>query len=266
MELHVFNGDCGRDAWKKSGGTAPSLVWLENYLEGILPPPETPIPEFERIRTAELHRLMPELAPERLAAAQKRMDDAVVNRSAGDTVYLWFDACMFDQLILARILFLMRETAADVRLICEDTNWGDSAIPFPAAQQAARRLSRGDREIFASAWAAAAGGIEALDRRMESSENDRFPFLKKALARFREEFPDPEGLGRSERQLLEIVGRGCHAEAEIFHAAGACEEYPFMGDTMCHRLLDGLVRKGRLEIRFGGDGARYRRAEPPVRS
>ncbi|MGN1364951.1 MAG: DUF1835 domain-containing protein [Victivallis vadensis] len=257
MELHIFNGDCAFEAWRSSGGTAAALVWRENYLEGRIPGKAVPPEEFERIRAEELHRLIPELDREKILAELRKMDQAVAGLSGRDSVFLWFDACMYDQIMLSRILFLLENTPARVFLVCEDVVWGEHPELFVEKKPEARLLSGADLRLFASAWEAVAEGEETLRRFPAGEGAGRFPFLAKALARYREEFPGADGLGRSERQLLEIIRSGKHSGPEIFRAAGACEEHPFMGDTMCRRLLEGLAARRLIEIRPGGDSVRY---------
>lgn len=258
MELNIFNGDCACDAWRKSGGTSPALVWRESYLEGRIPGPDTPGGEFARIRAEELHRLMPELSAERLFPALCAMDRTVTGLSADDSAVLWFDACMYDQLMLARILFVMNGTPAAVLLVCEDVAWGDSPGLFAKKRNEALRLTPDDIALYASAWRAAAEGPESLQRFSAEKEMARFPFLAEALERYREEFPGADGLGRSERQLLEIIRSGKHDGKEIFQAFGDCEKHPFLGDTMCWRLLEKLAAKGLLAIQSDGEEKTYR--------
>ncbi len=257
MELNVFNGDCAWEAWRKGGGNSPALVWRENYLEGRLPGIDVPLEEFERVRAEELHQRIPELDLEKLLASLLRADRTIMAQTAGDSVFLWFDACMYDQVMLARILFLLRGTSAAVFLICEDIAWGNHPELFEAKKPASLRLASADLVLYAAAWQAITEGDDALKNFLATSDLSRFPFLEKALMRYREEFPGSDGLGRSERQLLETIRSGKHCGTEIFRAVGEYEEYPFMGDTMCWRLLAQLVEKGFLVIQSDGDQKTY---------
>lgn len=172
MELHIFNGDCAFEAWRSSGGTAAALVWRENYLEGRIPGKAVPPEEFERIRAEELHRLMPELDREKILAELRKMDQAVAGLSGRDSVFLWFDACMYDQIMLSRILFLLENTPARVFLVCEDVAWGEHPELFAEKKPEARLLSGADLRLFASAWEAVAEGEETL-RRFPAGEGAR---------------------------------------------------------------------------------------------
>ncbi|MBO4303590.1 MAG: hypothetical protein J6A21_03295, partial [Lentisphaeria bacterium] len=54
------------------------------------------------------------------------------------------------------------------------------------------------------------------------------------------------GLTRTQRQMLEIVSSGKTSFLEIFKGLDDFEEYPFLGDTACKRMLEELVDKGLL--------------------
>lgn len=257
MELNIFNGDCACDAWRKSGETSPALVWRESYLEGRLPGPEVPLEEFEQIRAEELHRFMPELDFEKLLCSLRHMDRTIAGLSKEDSALLWFDACMYDQIMLSRILFLLNDTPAAVFLVCEDVAWGSVPELFAKKKGEAVLLSRDDIALYAAAWKAVTEGAEPLRQFLATGKAERFPYLAKALARYLEEYPDAEGLGRSERQLLEIIRSGEHTGSGIFRAQAKYEEHPFMGDTMCWRLLEELAEKGYLSIQSGKDGKTY---------
>ena len=241
MILNIFNGDCAYNAWRKIDCESAALVWRENYLEGRIPAPDTPPDEFARIRASELHALMPELDERKILASLLSMNTALAKLSAEDSVILWFDACMYDQTMLARILFLLNNTQAAVFLICEDI--GERPEDIAKQRNSARRLTSDDISLYASAWKAIAGGFEVLK---QFTAGNRFPFLTKALARYLEERPDANGLSKSEHRLIEIVNSGKRVPREIFQEFNAREEYPFMGDTTCYRLLEKLAKDGHI--------------------
>jgi hypothetical protein len=257
MILNIFNGDCACDAWKKSGGTSPALVWRESYLEGRIPAPEVPLADFERIRAEELYRLMPELDFKKLLDMLRNMDRTILELSADDSALLWFDACMYDQIMLSRILFLLKDTPAAVFLICEDVAWGEAPELFADKINSASRLEQSIINIYASAWEAVTKGAKALKQFLTAKSAKNLPFLAKALTRYQEEFPGADGLGRSERQLLEIISSGKHTGAEILQAFHICEEYPFMGDTMCWRMLESMAERSFLVIQPDGKEKTY---------
>ncbi|HEY4574107.1 MAG TPA: hypothetical protein VIJ26_09095, partial [Thermoanaerobaculia bacterium] len=85
------------------------------------------------------------------------------------------------------------------------------------------------------------------------------PFLAGALRRHLEELPwVPDGLARSERQILVALRQGAGTFEEVFRAAQAMEERVYMGDTSFHRILRELAAPPRPLLRFepatGGPG------------
>ena len=134
-------------------------------------------------------------------------------------------------------------------------NWMERLAKVKATNPKTKSTTRKNNlALFASAWEAVTGGIEPPEQLLAGRKTERFPFLAKALARYREEYPGPDGLGRSDRQLLDVIRSGIHAEAEIFRAFNAREEHPFMGDTMCRRLLEELAKKGLIALQPGENG------------
>ena len=246
--LHIFNGDCAHDAWRAAGHAAPAVIWRENYLEGALPPADTPSAEFAAFRAAELKRMMPDLeVPEDdLRRFLENNDRTLLSAGRETAVYLWFDACMFDQLILARVAFVLRNSPATLYLICEDTVWGNQREAFAERQATARALSPAARAALATGWEAVAGGQAAVEAYLKNFQAADLPFFHAGIRRYAEEFPGADGLGRSERQLCALVKSGIQDFPGIFRAFDRYEKYMFMGDTMCRRMLDRLAARGFL--------------------
>ena len=109
------------------------------------------------------------------------------------------------------------------------------------------QLQPHDWKIAREAWTLFsrkdAGGLMRL---LEHEPFERLPKMKKALLRCIEEIPDQKGLSGTQRKILQLVAGGRHEFMEIFKGLAALEEYPFLGDTACQRLLDQLVLNGFL--------------------
>ncbi|MBO4631253.1 MAG: DUF1835 domain-containing protein [Lentisphaeria bacterium] len=261
-DLHILNGDCALELWKQCGFSGQSLVWRETYLEGPLP--ETDDLEAFRAARAEYLSHFAELdgiGPERLANYLRKLDDSVLDLPEASDLTLWFDSCIFDQTLLMRILYLLdrkKNPSGRVFLFCCEGNVL-SLDDFRQGDAEKVRLFPSDLETGARAWRFfqrkdAAG----LLRLAETGNFERMPKLKKALIRCAEEVQEDEnGLNRTRRQILQLVASGCRSFQAIFKGLAALEEYPFLGDTACQRLLDDLVRRGLLEL--GPEGYRLTR-------
>ena len=249
--LHILNGDHAAELWKQCGFRGRSLVWRETYLEGPLPDTDD-LGVFREAR-AEFLSHFAELSGIGKAALHRhlvKMEEAILSLPGGAVLRLWFDSCLFDQTILMRILSLLdrNENAVNVFSYCCDGNCLKKA-DFMKGKPV--RLQPHDRKAAAEAWTLFvrkdADGIMQLLAREPFA---RLPKMKKALLRCVDEFPDREGLTGTRRQILQLVSAGRHAFREIFDGQAELEEYPFLGDTACRRLLEQMVREGFL-IRRG---------------
>ena len=119
--------------------------------------------------------------------------------------------------------------------------------------------------IARAAWDVVCGDDPRALARVAATPDERLPYLAPALRRLLEELPGTsDGLGRTERQLLEAVAAGARTREQAFLASMAAEEAPFMGDTIAFdRLdgLDGLLTQGRLELTDTGRAVLEGRAD-----
>ena len=254
-ELHILNGDHALDYWQKCNFNAQALVWRETYLEGPLP--ETDDLQVFRKARAEYLSTFKELAGITQSAVYKnlqKMDDMILQLPETSTIMLWFDACIFDQTILMRILYLLslRQTLpAKISLYCctghclthDDFQQGIShrTVLLPRDLATARQ-----------AWLFFQHRDAGSMRLLAEEENfDRMPQMPRALLRCADEIPDQNGLTLTRRRILQLVSNGCTSFAEIFNNLTAMEEYPFSGDTACQRNLDYLTGKKLLKYSGG---------------
>ena len=249
-ELHILNGDCAFELWKKCHFQGESLVWRETYLDGPLP--ETDDLNLFRNARAEYLSAFPETAEigfERLYQYLLKMDETILDLPSKTDVILWFDSCMFDQTLLMRILFLFnrrKETSGNVFLYCCEGNCL-TADDFKSGDAKKVQLLPEDLELAGTAWSCFqrkdAKGMSCLTAQ---GNFERMPQMKKALFRCIDEVPDQNGLTRTQRQIMKLVSDGCRSFMEIFKGLDPLEEYPFLGDTGCQRILDHLVERGLL--------------------
>ncbi|MDD3154594.1 MAG: GrpB family protein [Victivallaceae bacterium] len=271
--LYIFNGDRACNAWKKQrsrskiNGTSNSsirdisfLVWRENYLEGPLPPLHTSNAAFEKIRAEFLHTCVPELSVERLQKFLLHLDDTVSSLTENDVAVLWFDVCMFDQVMLARILSLLHGTRAEIRLFCEDAVLGKSPEIFCRDIGTLRRLTEETIALYTEAWHAILGGPAGVHTFLAKDRAKAAPILAAAIRRYAEDHPlDARQPSRSERNLLAIIASGVdNTWPEIFHRFNAMEQHPFLGDTTCRRMLKSLAQEGKIIISGDRLHERYR--------
>ena len=255
MDLHILNGDFALEHWKKCDFQEESLVWRETYLEGPLPDTED-LHTF-RIARAEYLSTFRELSgidAERLYQHLKKMDDAILNLPEKSSVMLWFDACMYDQTLLMRILWLFHRKKSDncnLFLYCCDSDCL-TENDFQSGVSKKILLHPEDLNIAAKAWNFfLRKDAEGMKQLIETGNFDRVPQMKKSLYRCIEEIPDRNGFTRTERQIIQLISEGKHNFPEIFKGLDRFEEHPFLGDTACQRILDRLVIRNVLVCKQG---------------
>lgn len=245
--LHVFNGDCAAEAWKRSIRSQEQyLVWRENYLEGPLPEVGIPQEEFARIRAEFLHGCVPQYSVETLTRFQCTLEEIIQSQGSDTVIMLWFDDCMFDILLLSRILFLLEKSQAELRLCCENRILGNETDFFRTPWNEFRKLSPETVLLYADAWRMFTSGSAALEHFLQSGRLESETVLKRAVIRYLADHPADNSLGLSEKKLLQMIADGIHDFTQIFRTFNASEERPFMGDTSCERLLQSLKERGFL--------------------
>ena len=179
---------------------------------------------------------------------------------------LWFEHDLYDQLQLIQILAGLPDLPTRVELICIGTFPGRpdfaglgelepgelaSLWPLRAA------VTPEHVHLARAAWDAVRGEDPHAVARVAATPDERLPYLASALRRLLEELPGTrDGLGRTERQLLEAVARGARSREDAFLASMAAEEAPFMGDTIAFERLDGLrgLVEANGDLRLTDDG------------
>lgn len=251
-DLHILNGDFALALWEKCSFHAQSLVWKETYLEGPLPE-SGDLAVFRAARAEFLSRFaeVSGIGKDKLYCHLQKMDEAVLNLPQTSSLMLWFDACIFDQTILMRILYLLylkKTDLPEIFLYCCNSN-RLTLEDFKRGETEKVQLHFVDLNTAAQAWLAYQRKDAAAMNLLAAQEVfERLPCMKKALLRCAGELPGVDGLNRTQRQILQIVANGKRSFEEIFSGLDAFEEYPFLGDTACMRLLDDMCQKGQLAV------------------
>jgi DNA-binding transcriptional MerR regulator len=245
--FHLTNGDSAARTLRRTELRGPVLAWRDVLHDGPVPPGDERAVREARARflvetgwDAHIEHVIDEL---------ERRDAALLEAvAAGREVVLWFEHDLYDQLQLVQVLALVARSGLPtegLRLICIDRFEGRPRFAG---------LGELDAPELASLWplrqpvgtALLAGALEAWDafrepdpRALEAlTPGPELPFLRAALLRLLEELPATgDGLGRTERQLLEALAAGATTAHELMAANSHAEEAPFMGDTWVFRRL-----------------------------
>ncbi len=251
--LHITNGDSAAGSLRAAGLPGEVLAWRDVLAEG--PVPEgLALDDLAPVRARFLAQTGWASYDEALADL-RRQYAALAAVTAQDEVVLWFEHDLHDQLQLTQLLDWFAthahgSTMLSLVMIGEHPDvtpfYGlgqltpeqlaalfPSRLPVTATQLA---LGQAAWEAFRSLDPTT---IEAL----LAGETATLPYLRTALVRHLEEFPDTDaGLSRTERQILEILAEaGPIPLFEAFKRDMEREEAPFLGDLGFWARMAGLA-------------------------
>ncbi len=251
--LHITSGDSVGGSLVRSGLAGELLVWHDLLYDGPRnpgwPTEDTLDARAVFLETATAGGLSWTVVQETLAAQYRQL------AASGDYAHrvLWFDACLFDQSMLAHILTcLWQKGIRTAELLCIDAfpgiepyNGVGQLAPAQLAAQYDRRRPVTEAQFLLAQkvdWAFAVQSIPALTELARLSDAP-LPWVPAAAARWLQEQPDPHtGLGRLDRLALEAIRGGCETPAEIFKATAARDTHPqYWGDTTLWAHINALV-------------------------
>jgi hypothetical protein len=239
--LIITNGDDAVARMREAGIPGEILPWRDILHEGPVPP-SLPLEDLSAVR-ADFLAQRGWLAKEELHAAFRSRDAMIRRHREFESVVLWFEHDLYDQLQLIQLLdFFATERREGLYLIQAGKYLGlekPKALkahfhlmePVTDAQLALARLAwNGFRAPTPEPWAWLLGGSTRI-----------LPFLRLALLRLLEELPHPaSGLSRTEAAILSLVSGGVKKPPELHKAFAHAEEAFFMGDLSFYHALDGL--------------------------
>ena len=174
-----------------------------------------------------------------------REGDAVLESYAQyDEVVFWFEHDLFDQLLLIRHLWWLREkTGPRCSLICGQEYLGLlRPEEFPPMFERRETITPEQIRLGTRAWEAFCSADPAGLLPLASTDHAELPYLRGAIRRHLEEFPSTtNGLARSERQILQVLSEGLRTPDEAFVEAAKLEESIFMGDLSFWTIVRRLV-------------------------
>ena len=266
--LHITSGDIAGEILAKSGISGKVLVWHDILYDG----PRVPgWPDEDILITRSLFlEKVTDGGLDRQSILETLRHQYVTLGEAGkyNHIILWFDACLFDQSMLAHILAcLLSCNLQQVELICVDSFPG--IVPFHGlGQLEADQLASlyGDRRqvtalqfqcgVIADKAFATQDGV--LLKELSHAADLSLPWIPAAATRLLQEQPDPQtGLGRLETLALEVIIAGCEQPGDIFTAVAAADTPPqYWGDITLWAKINGLAERERPLVQIKGPGNR----------
>jgi len=244
--LIITNGDDAAARMSEARIAGEILPWRDILHEGPVPA-ALPLEELSAVRANFLAQ-RGWLSGEELHAAFRSRDGMIRRHADFETIVLWFEHDLYDQLQLIQVLdffasenrrkgvyiiqagkylgletpkalkthFHLMEPASDAHLALGRLAWNGFRAPSPEGWAALLRLS-----------------------------THILPFLRLAVLRLLEELPNHiSGLSRTEWTILSLIGNGVKRPMDLYPAFMEAEEVLFMGDLSFFHALDVLGAGG----------------------
>jgi hypothetical protein len=240
--LIITNGDGAAELLQAAGRDDVILPWRDVLHEG--PIVAGPLEKSSTLRASFLAGRFGLDADEVSAAFAER--DATLRRHTDfETIELWFEHDLYDQLQLVQLLSFFADEGRHqgIRLVQADDFLGrqrpETILRFG---ERARAADEEDLDLADRVWADLAMPTPENVARRLNQQTDRLPFLEPALHRFLEELPARNGLSRTEATALAAIAAGATAPGRLFGLVLSKEEAAFMGDLSFSALLTDLAK------------------------
>lgn len=250
--LIITNGDSTVATMRAAEIPEPVLPWRDILHDGPVPGGLSPN-ELAAVRARFLAQ-PPVVSYEAILRGFRERDHRVRDFQDFKRVTIWLEHDLYDQLQLLQLLDRFAEADlgdTELCLICIDRfpgvepfyglgqlNAGQMATLVGSAQP----ITEEQLTLGQQGWQAFASDTPLPLQAFMQSDLSVLPFLKAALERHLEEFPDSRnGLSRHERQILGMVGSGITQPARLFAAHQLLESAPYLGDWGFWNIIEGLT-------------------------
>ena len=253
--IHITSGDSAGEILAESGIDGEVFVWHDILYDGTRcagwPDEETLNARSVFLEEGTDGGLDIQSVLQTLRNQYNKLDEIAPDRH----IVLWFDACLFDQSMLAHILTCLRHLdAQNVELLCVDAFPGIE--PFHGLGQLnpdqmaslyddRRPITDAQFEFAVQVDMAFATQKDTLLSTLFGMNDAPLPWVPAAVARWLQERPDPvTGLGHLEVLALEAIHAGCDTPGKIFKSAAAADTPPqFWGDITLWIKINGLAER-----------------------
>jgi hypothetical protein len=242
--LHITHGDMANQWLQQAGIGGECLAWSDVLHEGPVAA-GLGLDELSRVRAAFIASCG--WATDFEAQTHFQARDAQFRRAARDGgVVIWNSFELYDQLHLLQLLNWYHEEGQGLAWpeVVFVADYLGQADPAQTAGLFASRqpVSEAQMTLAVDVWQAFCSPNPRMLANLLQQDLSALPFLAAALVRVLQEYPDPTGVNRTERSVLQSVQAGVQDPAGLFRAVRAQEEVAFMGDASFWRVLEGLLR------------------------
>ncbi|MCE5281985.1 MAG: DUF1835 domain-containing protein [Deltaproteobacteria bacterium] len=274
--LHITSGDWAGGSLAKAGLPGDVFVWHDILYDGPRRP-GWPDDDTRKARALFLEEFTGGgLDGEGILKTLRHQYERLAKAAAHERIVLWFDACLFDQSMLAHILTCLHlRGMREAELLCVDAFPGIEPFhglgqlqPEQLASLYDNRRPLTDEQFRFAAVVDDAFATQdaAMFAELTALADAPLPWVPAAVTRWLEEQPDPAtGLGRLERLALAAVRDGCERPDRIFASVAAADTPPqFWGDTALWAKINGLATRVPPLVRIEGPADRLPQWESDV--
>ena len=266
--LHITSGDMAGGSLAKAGLSGEVFIWHDILYDGPRNP-GWPHEETLGARALFLERTTGGgLDRTYVLETLRNHYQKLISATDYERIVLWFDACLFDQSMLAHVLTCLHlQGAPDVDLLCVDKFPGIEPFhglgqlnPEQLASLYGNRRPVTNAQFRFAALVDKAFAIRDMEFFTELSQMREapLPWIPAAVMRWLQEQPDPiAGLGQLERLALQAIRAGRTIPGQIFAAVAAADTHPqFWGDTTLWAKINSLAGRVPPLVRIEGPADR----------
>ncbi|MCG6878280.1 MAG: DUF1835 domain-containing protein [Deltaproteobacteria bacterium] len=266
--LHITSGDMAGGSLVKSGLSGEVFVWHDILYDG----PRNP--GWPHEGTLDARALFLErttgggLDKAYVLETLRNQYQTLISATDYECIVLWFDACLFDQSMLAHVLTCLHlQGVLDAELLCVDKFPGIE--PFHGLGQLRpeqlaslygnrRPVTNAQFRFAALVDKAFANQDMGLFTELSQMWEAPLPWIPAAVVRLLKEKPDPAtGLGKLEHLALQAIRAGHATPGQIFAAVAAADTPPrFWGDTTLWAKINALADRVSPFVRIEGPADR----------
>ncbi|GAA4991650.1 hypothetical protein [Actinopolymorpha pittospori] len=249
--LHLTNGDVTVGLLREAGLAEPILPWRDVLHDGPVP---------GGLTDAELRSVRAEFIAGSgwgsLTAVRDSFDarDEMLAAHSDARLVLWFEADLYDQLQIIQVLDQLRRRGAEparISLVSAGefpgiAHFGGLGQLRPDDLLRLRTdevvLTTDALDLAARAWAAFTAADPSGLAGVAGSSSPVLRYVAEAFGRLMQEYPArSDGLSLTQRRILLSVEDGANTPSEAFAEVGRRERRPYLGDTSCFAIIEGLA-------------------------
>ncbi len=251
--LHITSGDIAGDSLATSGVPGDVFVWHDILYDGPRASGWPDKTDYDARARFLVDATAGGLTMEQVMHTLTNQYRKLAQADSYDRVVLWFDACLFDQSMLAHVLTCLHERGIDnADLLCVDAFPGiDPYNGLGQLNPSQLAGLYGRQHPVTDAQFAFAKVVDAAFAHQDHESFDELarladaplPWVPAAVKRWLAEQPDPAtGLGRLEQLALDALRMGCETPWEIFSAVAEADTPPqYWGDITLWAKLNAMA-------------------------